>query len=151
MIYANDFKPIIDGVKSDLGRSNMVFYTSSVSEFLAFITNLQADTKRYPFFFIDDTGVSYDDGIVTVDTIILATKSLQNSKSDKRKEDIDTYLMPVYDKFIERLKWDRDINLRAIGELKIGVRAINDSKITEDVNVIILKNYQFITTKNCVK
>lgn len=162
-LIQDELERIVEKIKCELGFENTTFAYSTVAEFLQVLTNKKTPKSKYPFFFINSVNVKYDnnglDSICTVDDIVIATYS--DSKWSAKQRDLQSFkpiLLPIYEKFIDKLKRDRHVELVKEGTItihyfygKTGLVGYESGEYPDHVDAIQLKNFQFRLTNNCKK
>lgn len=162
-LIQEELKRVIGNVQKDLCEDNITFYYSTVNEFLEVLANKKTAKAKYPFFFVNSVNVSYDnsglDSICSVDDIVIAIDSMSKwNASDRDEKSFKPRLLPIYEKFIDKLKRDRHVEIVKEGTMiihyfygKTGLTGYEQGIYPDHVDAIQLKNFQFRLTNNCKK
>ena len=160
-LIQEEMKRVIGYVQAELKFDNITFAYSTVTEFIQDLTATRSANDKYPFFYVDSVGVTYEpngiDTICTVKTIVIATDSKPKWTALKRDEEsVKPILLPIYDLFVDKLNRDRNIELFEEGDLIIhyfygdtGLSGYDSGKFPDHVDAIQLNNYKFSLTNNC--
>jgi len=154
---------IVGKIQEERNLDNLTFYYSTVNEFMQLLSNKKTPKAKYPFFFVNSVNTSYDntgyDSICSIDDIVIATYSdAKWSALERDKQSFKPILLPIYEKFIDKLKRDRHVEIVKEGEIiihyfygKTGLTGYDSGEYPDHVDAIQLRNFQFRLTNNCKK
>ena len=147
-------------IQKSLGLDNLVFYYSTLNEFIETLNNLKKQNLRYPFFFVHSDRVTYSDGkndvICSVENIVIATLSDQKWTAAVRDlESFKPILLPIYEELYDGMQRNREINIHSHGDIHIhyfygkeGIVGYEGLIFPDFIDAIQLKNYKFRISKN---
>jgi hypothetical protein len=147
-----ELERIVGYIKEDFNLDNLLFYYSTPAEFIQLLTAKQTQKDKYPFFFVSSLNVKYDykTNVCTMDDIVIATWSKDDWTTKKREQESMTILDPIYDEFLRRCYFDKNISLHVQGEKyphyfygKTGIIGHEEGIFPDHVDAIQLKNIKF--------
>ncbi len=147
-----EIKRVVGYIKRDLKLDNLTFYYSTPAEFIELLTATPAKKDKYPFFFVNSINVRYDKNrqICSVDDIVIATWSDAKWRAEKREKESMSILKPIYDEFLRRCDFDKNISIHKEGELfphyfygKTGIIGHDGALFPDHVDAIQIKNTEF--------
>jgi len=147
-----ELERIVGYIKRDFNLDGLLFYYSSPAEFIQLLTATEKKRDKYPFFFVSSINAKYDykTNLCTVDDIVIATWSSADWTTKTRDEESMKILKPIYDEFLRRCYYDKNISLHKQGEMyphyfygKTGIIGYEEGIFPDHVDAIQLKNIQF--------